>query len=963
MYKDSRGFVWISSFDGLNRFDGIKCSSFRSSATDSSGLRGTLFLNILEDKKGNLWIGSNEGLNYYDRQTDRFQNFRASTVTEQNQFYSPFYIDDEQNIWLQSHDDILIFNAGNKTFKQVYRFVVPGNLLLKPYPSVLFQKLEQITAISNNGPVVWQGSVAKQKINWTSTTINIPDLRITSLLAADKHTLWLGTNKGILSYANKKQRFFIQHYLQQKLQSVSALHIDRKGTLWAGTLKDGLYKIDTATGIATDHFSSSVYNNYSLMGNQVQNIYTDSTDNLWVSIWGKGVDYTSLSKFRFTHHLTKEEAVQTGTDNFIRSIVQSGNEFWCGTQNGGILILDENKKIKTSLRAGLPASIEHLCKSIDNKIWAATFEGLFVIDPVTKAIHKLPTNDKGYGPASNQFNYISNLPNGNMLASSNAGMFRVTQAGNKSYFSILPQTNPKEVYLTTFTDSRKQLYLSKAFKGLSIYSTRNDSLSLLKEIAIQASIKCFTETSDSTLWIGSTIGLIELNKYTFTIKHIYTTNDGLSNQYIYGIVQDGDYLWLSTNAGINRFHIKTKKIKQFVSEDGLQSNEYNTYSFCKSTSGEILFGGVNGLNSFFPSQIKSVFTEPQLVLTGIQLNDAPFLPSINSTELKELYVNYGDNTVSLQFTAIDFPTAAANTIRYTLEGYDKSWAAVVNKSFIRYANLPPGSYRLMVKAQNADGYTSKSTYILPVTVETPWWQSWWFRTVAAILLILIIVLSVWYYTNSKLQKQKNQMEKREAIEKERNRISQDVHDDMGSGLTKIAILSEVVKKQLAEPEKAKEQLEKIAVFSRELVDNLQDIIWVLNPKNDTLESLSSYIREYGLKYFEPLAVQVKFNYPEHFTNLVLSEEQRRNIYMTVKESFTNIAKHAWSNEITVTIAETSNEIKLTIADDGKGFDAAKVRLFANGLKNMQSRIEQIGGSYSISSVPGNGTLTEIRLPV
>ncbi len=963
VYKDSRGFVWISSFDGLNRFDGIKCISFRSSVTDSSGLRGTLFLNILEDKKGNLWIGSNEGLNYYDRQTDHFQNFSASRINEQNQFYSPFYIDDEENIWLQSHDDILIFNPNKKLFKQIYHFVVPGNLLLKPYPAVLFQQLQQIIAISNNQPVIWEGTVEKDKINWSSTSLAFPGLRISSLLYPYKNALWLGTNKGILVYRNNQQPFFIQQFQQTAIQDVSALHIDRKGTLWAGTLKDGLYKIDTAKRIATDHFSSSAYNNYSLMGNQVQNIYTDANDNLWVSIWGKGVDFTSLSKFRFTHHLTKEEVVQTGNDNFIRSIVQQGNEFWCGTQTGGILILDEHKKIKTALRKGLPPSIEHLSKGPDGNIWAATFDGLYIINPLTHSICKLPANDKGYGTASNQYNYLSSLPNGSMLASSNAGMHSIQQNGNKVQFTLLPQTNAKEVYLTTFTDSRNQLYISKAFKGFSIYKFVRDSLTFLKEIPIQASIKCFTETPDSTLWIGSTIGLLELNKYTFVVKHIYSTKDGLSNQYIYGIVQDGDYLWLSTNAGINRFHTKTKKVKQFVSDDGLQSNEYNTYSFCKSADGEILFGGVNGLNSFYPSLIKSAYSEPQLQLTGLQINDAPFIPSVNQTELKELTVEYGNNTISLQFTAIDFPNAAANSISYTLDGFDKSWATVANKSFIRYANLPPGSYTLKVKAQNADGYTTKTMYMLPITVATPWWQSWWFRTMAAVALVALILLSVWYYTNSKLEKQKLEMEKREAIEKERNRISQDVHDDMGSGLTKIAILSEVVKKQLAEPEKAKEQLEKIAGFSRELVDNLQDIIWVLNPKNDTLESLSSYIREYGLKYFEPLAVQVKFNYPEHFANKVLSEEQRRNIYMTVKESFTNIAKHAWSNEVTVTIAETSNEILLAIADDGKGFDVSKVRVFANGLKNMQNRIEQIGGSYNISSVPGNGTLTAIRLPV
>jgi signal transduction histidine kinase len=168
---------------------------------------------------------------------------------------------------------------------------------------------------------------------------------------------------------------------------------------------------------------------------------------------------------------------------------------------------------------------------------------------------------------------------------------------------------------------------------------------------------------------------------------------------------------------------------------------------------------------------------------------------------------------------------------------------------------------------------------------------------------------------------------------------------------------------LPEPYKAKEQLDKISTSSRELVDSLQDIIWVLNPKNDTLENLSAYIREYALKYFEPLAVKISFKYPEEFLTKNLSEEKRRNVFLTVKESLHNIAKHAWCNEINISITELPQQFEIIIEDDGKGFDSEKVRLFANGLKNMKNRIEQVGGKFQISSKPGQGTTTKISMPV
>jgi len=962
IYRDSKGFVWISSFDGLNRFDGLNCISFRSSVNEKDGLIGTLFLNILEDKNSNLWIGSNAGLNFYNRRLDLFQNFRIEGRSNDERFYSPFYIDDQNNVWLQSGSGIYIFNPAKKTFTFLDHFFSTGNLIVKPQPSTLFHSLQKIFAVYNNLPLLWEGQISGKRINWHATKLSVPATKLTAVLQTGNNSFWVGTNSGLYFFQSNKLRYRINHFGDNEISNISTLHLDQKGTLWAGTNQHGLFAIDTAAGIVKNQYANSVYNSYALSGNQVQYITSDDKGDLWVSVWGKGVDFTSLNRFRFNQNVTKEEAVHAGSDNFMRSIIQVNNEFWCGTQASGILVLDENKKIKRSIREGLPLSIEHLSVDKNKQVWAATFEGIFLIDPRTMAIIKLPENTSGFGPGSNQYNYISSLNNGSLLASTNAGLFIIKKSNNT--YHIKPAkgiAKAKDVFLTSYVDQLNQIYISRAFKGLTVYKLVGDSLVLLKELPLEATIKCFNESADSNLWIGSTIGLIRYNKYKLKSEQIFTTANSLSNQYIYGIVAEGDILWLSTNAGINRFDVRNKTIKIFLAGDGLQSNEYNTYSYYKSAKGEILFGGVNGLNSFYPADFMSNSIPPQLILTGLQINDTTFKPLINQSELQSLSLEYEQNTVGFQFTVIHFANPAGNTLSYILEGYDKSWINIASKSQIRYANLPPGHYTLKVRAFNADGIEADKIYSLLLTIEAPWWQSWWFRFFSLLAALGLVIVTVRNYTNRRLDKQRAELEKTQAVEKERNRISRDMHDDLGSGLTIIAILSEVVKKQLPIPAKAKETLDKIAESSRDLVDNLQDIIWVLNPKNDTPESLSSYIREYGLKYFEPLSVQLEFNYPEHFSHVHLSEEQRRNIFLTVKESFNNIAKYAWCNKVIVTIRETGKEIYLTITDDGKGFDVNKVRLFANGLKNMQHRIELVGGSYSISSEPGKGTVTEIKL--
>jgi ligand-binding sensor domain-containing protein len=446
---------------------------------------------------------------------------------------------------------------------------------------------------------------------------------------------------------------------------------------------DGLLKADTAGNIL-QRYTSNADNSYSLSGNQVMYTYTDDNRNLWVAVWGKGVDYTSLDKFHFNQYVTKAEAAEFKTDNFLRSVTVINDEVWCATQSGGIAVLDEGKKIKQVLKASLPASIEYLLADND-QVWAATFKGLFSINAITKQVNHVKFDQQpAANVASTQYNFISRLPNGDLLLSSNAGLYIARNETGKLKLITVKGISAADVYLTTYADATGQLYISKAFKGFGVYKLQGDSLLSIKQFPLQASIKCFTDTPDSLLWIGSTVGLIRFNKNTVQLSRIFTTRDGLSNQYIYAAVKDGQYLWLSTNAGINRFDLSTFSVKNFSAADGLQSNEYNTYSFCKRASGEILFGGVNGLNGFYPAHLTAFKMPPTLALSSVLVNDSLYTSVVNYAELNELSLNYEQNTIAFQFAVIDYVNAPAAHIAYMLEGYDRRWVSAGNKSFIRY---------------------------------------------------------------------------------------------------------------------------------------------------------------------------------------------------------------------------------------------------------------------------------------
>jgi signal transduction histidine kinase len=465
------------------------------------------------------------------------------------------------------------------------------------------------------------------------------------------------------------------------------------------------------------------------------------------------------------------------------------------------------------------------------------------------------------------------------------------------------------------------------------------------------------------LWIGTTVGLIKFNTATSSISHIYTSNDGLSNQYIYGIVPHEQYLWLSTNAGVNRFAMADGSVKIFSAADGLQSNEYNTYSFCKTANGEILLGGVNGLNSFNPQLLRQFNSSPALVLSSIMVEDSLYTGNINYDELTQLEVGYKQNTLAFQFTVIDYVNAAAAHTSYMLAGYDKSWVKAPNKSFIRYVNLPPGNYVLKVKAFNADGIMGEKVFELPVSVLPAWWQTWWFGLLVMASVILLTVVFVKNYLQAKLQKQKVEMEKELAVEQERIRLARELHDGLGSMLSGIKHSFSAIKNEV-ELNTAQEY--KFGYTIGKLDDSIKDLRAVSHGM------FSAELLEEGLvaaikNYCNAISVTAKINIA--FESIMeqaprLSGEQAFHVFRVVQELVQNIVKHSGAAEAMVQLSYNNGVLALTVEDSGAGFDTKQVHdKDGIGLRNVEARVKMLHGKTDIRSVAGKGTSILVEIPV
>jgi signal transduction histidine kinase/ligand-binding sensor domain-containing protein len=958
IYKDSDGYIWVSTFDGLNRFDGTECIVFKTEAGDKNSVKGNVFNNILEDRGYNLWIGSNEGLNFYDRKKNSFRQFFYTSTKSTEKFYSPFYIDADDNIWVQSGKRILLFNSKKEQFTLIHNFEGENNLIVQPLQEGRFKKLNRILIAFRNTSAVYYLNTENKTASLLPLHIEEQNnqLKINAIIKKDS-ILWLGTAEGLYKFYNKA--LVSVNLFTQNKPSVIALHIDSQNQLWAGTQKDGLLMISLANENKIMHYASNPLNPYAVSGNHIQYIYTDNNKGLWLSVRGKGVDYVNMEKFRFQHYLSGLEAGKIGTDNFIRSITEVGkNIFWCGTQSSGILVFDQKMQLVKRIFKYIPPTVEYIFKDSKQNVWIATLSGLFKTTSFGGEPEKFNGFDK-LPPKSQQFNFLIELNDGRLLVSTEAGLYFIKNVNGQYTVTLAKGIAPSDVYSTTFQSSNNDLYVCKIYKGIGVYTIHGDSLVLKKEFFDVLTAKSFTQTNDSTLWISTTKGLMLFNSKNIAITQNFTTANGLKSQYIYSALPFKNDLWLSTNSGIVKFNTANYSIKNFTISDGLQSNEFNTYSFCKASNSQFIFGGVNGINTLNPAAYGSDFSVSPIALESISINDTIAANLAFTGNVKSITLPFKENTVGFRFAVLDYINPASCSFKYMLQGYDNYWIHSQNKAPIRYANLPPGNYALKAIAVNADGIEGKNVFELKLTIKTPWYRHWLF----ILFCIAAAISAVWYIIRSyfvrKGKKQKAALEKQMAVEQERTRIATDMHDDFGASLSRIKFLSEKIKFQPQEKELLDNDLSKISNYSDEMAEKMNEIVWALNQKYDSLGDLVAFTRSYAVDYLSAHNIQLHFSGSE-LADRQIPGEIRRNVFLILKESLHNVVKHAKATTVTITFTVQENLV-VTIADNGKGIDIENIRPFANGLENMKKRIASVGGSISIEN--NKGAVIYLNVPL
>ncbi len=452
-------------------------------------------------------------------------------------------------------------------------------------------------------------------------------------------------------------------------------------------------------------------------------------------------------------------------------------------------------------------------------------------------------------------------------------------------------------------------------------------------------------------WIGTMKGLLEADE-KLNIIHQYTTDDGLSNNYIYALVLDHQgLLWISTNKGLSQFNTHSRTFKVFTPADGLQGYEYNGRAGFISSDSDLYFGGINGFDI-----IKNVNTsfrdEPaKFYIKEFLVDNRSLAGKADINHVSAIQLHYKDNNITIRTGIVDFNASGNSKIKYKLEGSDANWRIADRDFVINYSSLSPGNYTFIATAANANNEWNKKVTTLSIIVVAPFWEAWWFISLC-VMVAVAIVYGIYKYRINQLKK----------LLTLRTKISQDLHDEVGSTLSSINILSKVSQSNL-EKDKLKTAglLQKIIEQSANMQQSMSDIVWSIRPDNDKIQNLVIRMREYLGQTAEPKNMIVEFSADEKVLKEILSMQHRQHVFLIFKEAVNNAVKYSQGKKISVFLGKENDHVKLSIQDDGVGFNPEKITP-SNGLKNMRDRAKELKGTLHIQSFPGEGTQIELNCP-
>lgn len=910
IFEDSQGYIWFATNKGVSRWDGTEFTNYN----EDNGLVSSIVFDITEGPDRTIYF-ANFGIKGINSIKDGIFDTLFTEDNSTIRFTSLVHANSDSSLILAAQDGINLYDNGVLlNLHQLY------NIEPEPFYNKHIDKNGDVYFSTGNGIIKYSNKKIEKIIEGTTER-----KLFTLSTATDKdNNLWYATEEGV---------FIIENGNPKKITSIKK-NITKQIDHFIITSKDiPLFATDSGLmEILPDHSTKFLTTENGLTSNKIWRLYETNNGSIYLISAVSGIDIYNYSKFT---NYTKKNGL---AGNSVLNILIVDGVKYISTENG-LTIFDDSKVsiLDKSVQYGYEKLLT-LSKYKKGEVLIGSHSGIDIYrDGKLSPILEFEQTRNVQHQGKNYVQSIAAYDDSTIYVASYKGVYRIV---NKTVSIITKKDGLLSSFVNTiYVTNDKSVVFGYHGMGISIYKNNEYTHYTEDEGLPDNNVLSLSETNDNLLLIGSERGgLAILNNGEFDTV---TVKSGLTSNEIRAITEDSNgNIYLSTPIGVNVLNIYNHRyfIRTLMKEDGLIGNDCNYNSLFIDDSNNVWIGTTSGLSQYNPKYDPPLSSASPVKFVGYDIYNKPQI--LNKSQ-STLNLEYDQNYLNFKYSCINTSAPHKIIYQYKLTGVDKDWVESKNNS-VQYTSLNDGNYIFEVKARNEWGYWSEPAQ-LSFIINPAWWETWWFYSLSAISIALLIAFIASYRYRHLL-----------AVEKVRTKISADLHDSIGSGLTEITFLSEMVKYQFKQNENPEKGLDNITGISKTLIDDMKDIVWLVNPSKDSLKDLFNRLQDSYQEVLRFSDISLLINGIEKLSKVKLPIAYRQNIFLMFKEAINNSIKYSECKNIVLNVNTDYGKLDVEFKDDGKGFDMDNTKM-GNGINNIKKRAKLVNGTVTIDSSIGQGT--------